>query len=589
MATNINTILSWFKTGQKPTQSQFWSSWQSFWHKDELIPQNSIDNLSNTFETKVDQSKFDDHKIDTAAHNALFEAKENKNQKGISGGYAPLNNFTKLASQYLDIVNDLVTGGSSSLLSAEQGKILHNQINSINTLLKSDNANLGTFQAIVNAIEETQILLSTILINDLTTGGATKALTAEMGRTLKNQLTNLDTATLHKTGDEIKAGKLTVSAIIKSGGTAQQALLADGSVLDQPIAGTGTSNKISKWTTGGKQTDSLLSDSGNDIVYQNATYPASSTTDRSAFLFNQSGSNGSGIGAIKQTFNTSDLILYSQYGYNNSTEVARFKATGNVGIGTTLPTEKLDVNGNIKGTSLIIPKGSITTATQEGAIERDSNGKLWTTRNGKKYKLIEDDGSIISLIANFPPKTYSDTPAAITTSYTLVLGSIGIGEIANIFAGRIGLIFNTYWTESGGGSVMPTSIKVEYFLRITNGTYDSYIWGVNPSGTDLLIYSYDILSDTTHLSVFYKNQSFPVYSKIGNTGVNGNYNGIGVQNTFRNTRKADNSNNQNVSECSFQIVKKVTHTYADATNVNGNNRQVNVSIETNTCYMEKIR
>ncbi|WP_291152256.1 hypothetical protein [Flavobacterium sp. UBA7680] len=184
MATNINTILSWFKTGQKPTQSQFWSSWQSFWHKDEKIPQSSINNLVNTLDAKADQSKLDQHNIDNTAHNSQFNAKENKSQKGISGGYAPLNDFTKLASQYLDIVNDLVSGGSTSVLSAEQGKNLQTQINSINTLLKSDNVDLTTIQEIANAIKELQIFLCSFLVNDLTTGGITKALTAEMGKKL---------------------------------------------------------------------------------------------------------------------------------------------------------------------------------------------------------------------------------------------------------------------------------------------------------------------------------------------------------------------------------------------------------------------
>lgn len=52
MATNINTILSWFRTGKKPTQKQFWSSWQSFWHKDEAIPQSSIINLISALDSK---------------------------------------------------------------------------------------------------------------------------------------------------------------------------------------------------------------------------------------------------------------------------------------------------------------------------------------------------------------------------------------------------------------------------------------------------------------------------------------------------------------------------------------------------------
>lgn len=85
-----------------------------------------------------------------------------------------------------NIINDLLTGGIANVLSAEQGKILKQQIDAINTLLTSDNINLDTVQEIVDAIETVQTSLSTILVNDLTTGGITKALTAEMGKTLKS-------------------------------------------------------------------------------------------------------------------------------------------------------------------------------------------------------------------------------------------------------------------------------------------------------------------------------------------------------------------------------------------------------------------
>ncbi len=193
MATNINTILGWFTTGKKPTQVQFWTSWQSFWHKDEIIPQSSINNLTNTLNAKVEKSEFEAHKADEVAHATLFGVKEDKAKKGVPNGYAPLNSFTKLANQYLDIVNDLVTGGSTSILSAEQGKLLQNKINDINTLLTSDNVNLDTVQKIVDTIETIQASLSTILVNDLTSGGTTKALTAEMGKLL--QINKVDKVT----------------------------------------------------------------------------------------------------------------------------------------------------------------------------------------------------------------------------------------------------------------------------------------------------------------------------------------------------------------------------------------------------------
>lgn len=112
--------------------------------------------------------------------------KEDKANKGIADGYVPLNNAIKIAAQYLDIVNDLVTGGTTSLLSAEQGVVLKGQIDAINVILNSDDINLDTLQEIVDAIKDIDSYLATIIVNDLTTGGTTKALSAEMGKVLKN-------------------------------------------------------------------------------------------------------------------------------------------------------------------------------------------------------------------------------------------------------------------------------------------------------------------------------------------------------------------------------------------------------------------
>ena len=52
--TAINTIKQWFKIGSKPTQEQFWSWMDSYIHKDEMIPQNKIQDLSTTLSSKAD-------------------------------------------------------------------------------------------------------------------------------------------------------------------------------------------------------------------------------------------------------------------------------------------------------------------------------------------------------------------------------------------------------------------------------------------------------------------------------------------------------------------------------------------------------
>lgn len=186
-----NTIKNWFKTNLKPTQAQFWAVFDSYFHKDEKIPITAIDDIENILAEKADAEILSHHLTNETAHATLFDAKEDKSKRGAALGYAPLNEFTKLAIDYLNVVNDLVTGGADSLLTAEQGKLLQVQITAINTLLTSDNLNLDNVQEIVDAIETVQTSLSTILVNDLTTGGTTKALTAEMGKTLKGLIDGL--------------------------------------------------------------------------------------------------------------------------------------------------------------------------------------------------------------------------------------------------------------------------------------------------------------------------------------------------------------------------------------------------------------
>lgn len=67
-----NTIRNWFLTGLKPTQAQFWATWDSFWHKDEKIPITAIDNIENILAEKADAEALENHLTDAVAHDTLF-------------------------------------------------------------------------------------------------------------------------------------------------------------------------------------------------------------------------------------------------------------------------------------------------------------------------------------------------------------------------------------------------------------------------------------------------------------------------------------------------------------------------------------
>ena len=86
MSTPINTILSWFETGDFPTQEQFAASWSSFYHKDELIPMNKITDLSAEFQKKADKSVYQAHLTNSDAHSTTLAKLDasNLNQVNIN-------------------------------------------------------------------------------------------------------------------------------------------------------------------------------------------------------------------------------------------------------------------------------------------------------------------------------------------------------------------------------------------------------------------------------------------------------------------------------------------------------------------------
>lgn len=68
MATDRNTLKGWFIKGAKPLASQFAAWIDSFWHKDDKIPIDSINNLQQALNSKADS---------VAVQNTINEAVEN--------------------------------------------------------------------------------------------------------------------------------------------------------------------------------------------------------------------------------------------------------------------------------------------------------------------------------------------------------------------------------------------------------------------------------------------------------------------------------------------------------------------------------
>jgi hypothetical protein len=90
--------------------------------------------------------------------------------------------------------------------------------------------------------------------------------------------------TILNTGATTLNGTFTATSLIKSGGTASQYLMADGSVttLTNPVTGTGTTNTLPKFTGASTIGNSNVSDTGSLITLGSSTLITGSTTASSA-------------------------------------------------------------------------------------------------------------------------------------------------------------------------------------------------------------------------------------------------------------------------------------------------------------------
>jgi hypothetical protein len=145
--------------------------------------------------------------------------------------------------------------------------------------------------------------------------------------------------------------------------------------LNNKISGSGTTNRLAKFTASGAVGDSLISENGTNLIIGNPLL--------GHFLFTN-------VGDISSKYNNSTRVQFTQshrdsfgngYGLNanggfrigngfafsyitaSGTDLLLQAIEGRVGIGTTTPTEKLDVvgNGKFSGT---LSCGQFTTATE---------------------------------------------------------------------------------------------------------------------------------------------------------------------------------------------------------------------------------
>ncbi len=218
--TDKNTLKSWFKRGLKPLASQFEAWMDSYYHKGEKIPVDSVDGLSEVLIDKVDQAAAAQMVKEAVANIQLPEATLEK--KGIVQlTNTPSSSTTEAACPALveqvaeakanalrgelatnAFATDVATTKAEEAATALRGgvpaegdtlKKLHDFILFLQSLVSSDDVNLDTVKEIVAFIKNNKDVIDTIatskvaiadIVDSLTSAEANKPLSANQGRVL---------------------------------------------------------------------------------------------------------------------------------------------------------------------------------------------------------------------------------------------------------------------------------------------------------------------------------------------------------------------------------------------------------------------
>jgi hypothetical protein len=162
--TAIQTLKQWFSNFKKPTQEQFWAWIDSFWHKSEKIPMESIEGLESAIQSTATAGQLQSHLTDSHAHKELLDNKVDK----VPGKKLTTEDFTtelrkKLEGlQQVDISLLLPRGNFTGT-----AQDLKDLIDNLTRILQSPDTELDELQEIVAYIKQNKHIISTLGISNI--------------------------------------------------------------------------------------------------------------------------------------------------------------------------------------------------------------------------------------------------------------------------------------------------------------------------------------------------------------------------------------------------------------------------------------
>lgn len=260
--------------------------------------------------------------------------------------------------------------------------------------------------------------------------------------------------------------------------------------LATKIDGTGTTNYVMKWLDNNTATNSVIYDDGTNVGIGTSS-PASTldiqgSSTQIIRIGNTGGVNGyqlksnvsssADFGFLIEDYAGIDLykaqagVSGSHHFYINGSEAMRITSTGNVGIGTSIPSVKLQVIENVSGwTTWIENKG--TGAGNSGLIvtageDNGDNTLLLRKQNGTETFAVKGDGNV-GIGTSFPSSTLEIAKNDQTNGATLSITNSfnGTGWTVNDIIGTIDFKI----ADSSTPQKVRGQIKVIHDL--TGGTY----------------------------------------------------------------------------------------------------------------------